>query len=128
MIGPEVQKAVFDALTATPAIAGGNVFDRVPPDAPFPRVTIGDEQVVDAGNSCSDGWEVFCDIHVWSRAVGRVECKELMAEAAERLSAIETITGFDLVLSDLDGTRMFIEPDGLTSHGVITIRFVIDPA
>src|SRR5690606_34227972 len=77
MIGPELQKAIYDALKTVPAVAGGRVYDSVPSNAEFPYVTIGGEQTVDDGNSCEDGWEVFTDVHVWSRKPGFPECKEI---------------------------------------------------
>ena len=128
MIGPGLQKAIVDALKASPAVAGGNVYDRVPSSDPYPRLTVGDEQTIDNGNTCSDGWEIYTDVHVWSRAVGRVEAKQIMAVAVPRLLAIASLTGFRILATELDAHRIFTEPDGLTTHGVITIRFVIDPA
>lgn len=126
MIGTEVQTAIYAALTAAPAIAA--VHDSVPKGASFPYITIGDEQVIDDGNACDDGWEVFADIHVWSRVPGYREAKTLMAAAVPRLTAINAISGKTLISVSLDGTRVFRDPDGLTSHGVITVRFVINPA
>lgn len=128
MIGPELQKAIVDALKAAPAVAGGNVYDRVPTSNPYPRVTVGDEQTIDNGNTCSDGWEIYADVHVWSEAVGRVEAKQIMAAAVPRLLAINTVPGFTILAAELDAHRIFTEPNGLTTHGIITIRYVIDPA
>lgn len=128
MIGDEVQTAIFEALTASPAIAEGRVYDSVPEGAQFPYLTIGDEQVSDDGNACDDGWEVYADVHVWSRSVGFPEAKALIAAAVSRLTAIDAIAGKTLISVALDGTRIFRDPDGETSHGVITVRFVITPA
>lgn len=128
MIGPELQKALVDALKAAPALAGGNIYDSVPASNLYPRVTLGDEQTIDHGNSCSDGWEVYADVHVWSQAVGKVEAKQIMAQAVPRLLALSSLPGFTILACELDGHRIFTQPDGLTTHGVITIRYVIDPA
>lgn len=128
MIGPEVQGALVAALKAAPAIAGGRIYDLVPPGAEFPYVSIGSEQIINDDNSCGDGWEVYSDVHVWSRAVGSVEAKQIMADAVERINAITAIAGFALISVDVDDTRMFRDPDGITSHGVISARFIIDPA
>lgn len=128
MIGTEVQKAIFDALSGAPAIADGRVYDLVPREAAFPYVTIGDEQALDDGNACDDGWEVFADVHVWSRSVGYPEAKGLMAKIVPRLTGISAIAGYTLIAVELESSRIFRDGDGLTSHGVITIRFVITPA
>lgn len=128
MIGPDLQKAIVEVLKLAPPVADGRVFDRVPESDPYPRITVGDEQTADNGNACGDGWEVYADVHVWSRAVGKVEAKQIMAQAVPRLLGISSLTGFTIIAAELDAHRIFTEPDGLTTHGVITIRYVIDPA
>lgn len=128
MIGPEVQKAIFEALTADPPIAGGRVFDRVQEQPTFPYVSIGDEQTIDDSNTCDDGWEVFPDVHVWSRAVGRVEAKQFIAEIVPRITAIAAIDGHCLLSVNLETSRIFTDPDGLTTHGVATFKLIITPA
>lgn len=128
MIGAQIQKAIHDALKAAPAVAGGRVFDRVPKGAVFPYVEIGSEQIIDDGNTCDDGWEVFADVHVWSRTVGFPEVKGLIAQIVPRLVGITGIPDFRVIAVEVENTRVFRDPDGLTSHGVISIRFVITPA
>lgn len=130
MIGAEVQKAVYAALTATPALAGGNVFDRVPEDKPYPHITIGDEQVIDDSTTCQDGWEVYPDVHCWSRPEtgSKIEVKTLAASVVARVTSISTVTGFSLVSITHETTRVFRDPDGLTEHAVCSFRALIDPA
>lgn len=128
MIGTQIQTAIYDALTASPAIASGRVYDRVPPEPTYPYLTIGDEQTLDDGNACDDGWELFTDVHLWSQAVGFPEVKGLIAEAASRLAGIADVPGLTLIASIVESTRVFRDPDGLTSHGVVSMRFVITPA
>lgn len=128
MIGTEVQKAIHDALQVGPAIADGRIYDRVPDNPTYPYVTVGDEQILDDGNACDDGWEVFADVHLWSQAVGYPEVKGLMAEAGPRLAGIDTLPGFTAIAAVVQSTRVFRDPNGLTSHGIITVRFVITPA
>jgi hypothetical protein len=128
MIGPEVQIAVYQALMTDPPVAGGRVYDRVPAKPDFPYVSIGDEQTIDDGNSCDDGWEVYPDIHVWSRQVGHVEAKQLMAAIVPRLKAITSVDGHTVISVSFEGTRVFTDPDGLTTHGVVTPKFIITPA
>lgn len=128
MIGPEVQKAIYDALTAAPPVAGGRVYDAVPESAVFPYVTIGGEQIVADGNTCGDGWEVYADVHVWSRKPGFPEAKGIAAAAADRVTAITSIAGYSMVDVEFQDQRALRDPDGLTSHIVISFRFIIDQA
>ncbi|RWP88358.1 MAG: DUF3168 domain-containing protein [Mesorhizobium sp.] len=129
MIGAEVQKAIFAALDGA-TLAGANVFDQVPEGNPFPRITIGDEQVIDDGSTCQDGWEVFSDVHCWSRpdAGSKVEVKTLAGEVVTAVCAIAAIAGFSLVSIEHQTTRVFRDPDGLTEHAVVSFRALIDPA
>ena len=128
MIGPQVQKSIYDALMDSPSVAGGRVYDRVPAAAQFPYVTIGDDQVIDDGNTCGDGWEVFANVHVWSREPGFPEAKSIAASVTSRISSIEEIPGFHLIEIDMRDVRARREPDGLTSHVICSFRFLIDPA
>lgn len=129
MIGAEVQKAIFAALDGV-TLAGANVFDQVPESNPFPRITIGDEQVSDDGNTCGDGWEVFSDVHCWSRPVAgsKEEVKTLAAQVVGAVRAIASIAGFSLVSIEHQTTRIFRDPDGLTEHAVCSFRAIVDPA
>jgi len=128
MIGTGLQKAIHDALKAAPAVANGNVYDRVPPNAAFPYVKIGQEQVVDDGNSCDSGWEVFAEVHIWSRAPGFPESKQIAAQVCQRLLSITIISGLTLIAVEVEDTLFRSDPDGLTSHGIVTARFVVTPA
>lgn len=124
MIGPQVQKAIVDALKA----AGIAIHDRVPEKATFPYATIGSEQTVDDGNSCGDGWLVFADVHVWSRVPGKVEAKTLSASVATAVLATTDVAGFALDDVRLESRSTFDDPDGLTAHTVMTFRFTLDEA
>jgi hypothetical protein len=130
MIGSQVQKALFAALDGAPPLAGGRIYDRVPADPTFPYITIGDEQVVDDGNSCEDGWEVFADIHIWSRpATGsKVEVKDLVAAVVARLNTPLSVADLIVVIAELQNARTMRDPDGITEHAVLTFRYVLQPA
>jgi hypothetical protein len=129
MIGPQLQGAIYSALT-TANVASGRVYDRVPKDPTFPYVTIGDEQVIDDGNTCQDGWEVDPDVHCWSRPANgsKAEVKELAAAVVTAVTGIASITSFSLVSITHETTRVFRDPDGLTEHAVVSFRALIDPA
>jgi len=132
MIGGQLQKAIFAVLTATPAVAGGRVYDNPPsPDARvFPDVTLGTEQVVEDGDSCGDGWEVYFDVHVWSRSKSgsKLEAKNIAADIAERMKAPLWLPAFTVIEQKAEGCRTLDDPDGITRHAVLTFKFIIDPA
>lgn len=129
MIGAQVQKAIYDALTGA-SICSGRVYDRVPEKPTYPYVTLGDEQVLDASNSCGDGWDIIADVHVWSRpnATSKAEVKTVAADVVDAVKAITTVSGFSLVQVDFETMRTQREPDGLTEHSICVFRVLVDPA
>lgn len=128
-----MQKAIYDRFMADTTLAtlmGGTVrvYDVVPPSAPFPYITIGDDQFVDEGNLCEpDMFEYFATIHVWSRSdiVGRIEAKNISGRAREVLKALPPAIGFDVKTSNCERVDHLRDPDGLSAHSVFTQRFLI---
>lgn len=129
MIDDGVQKAIFQAL-ATAGVTGGRIYDQVPDKAKFPYATIGDEQVIDDGNDCAESWEVYSDIHIWSRpdSGSKGEIKREMKAASTAVLAIASVPGWTLISVKPETSRVMRDPDGKTEHGVLTFRFIIDPA
>lgn len=141
-----LQRAVFSALrdSDTMLAAFGSerprVFDSIPQPEPneteaayrkrvrMPYVTIGDDQIIDDSTTCEKAWEVFVTVHVWSRAVGRIEAKSIGSAIEETLDTTLTIDGFVVKEHELRDARYPIDPDGVTTHGIIVLRYLIDPA
>jgi hypothetical protein len=124
-----LQKAVRDTLAgsaAVTAIVGARIYDRVA-NAEFPYVTIGNDQLIDDGNACGDAWECFVTVDAWSRGVGMTEVKSLAAAVRSALATELAVTGFSVVAGVHQTTRYLDDPDGLTSHAVVTFRYLIDP-
>ncbi|MCH8968043.1 MAG: DUF3168 domain-containing protein [Planctomycetes bacterium] len=56
------------------------VHDHVSQESPFPYVTIGDEIARDWSAAGVEGVEAMLVLHVWSRARGRKEVKQILAD------------------------------------------------
>lgn len=125
MIGAEVQRAVYLALVGA-QVADGRIYDRPPEEPKFPYITIGDDQVIDDGNTCGAGWEIYADIHIWSRPRegSKAEAKELGKRVCVAILAIEKIEGQDLISVSVDTSRTERDADGKTEHSLITFRFL----
>lgn len=137
-----LQKAIFSTLrddaTVIAALNGeARIYDRVPPlastaaaknGAAFPYVTVGDDQIVDDSTTCGEAYELFATVHIWSRDVGKVASKLLASAIRAALDAPLVIEGFDVIVHEFSDARFFREPDGLTEHGVLTFRYLVDPA
>jgi hypothetical protein len=131
--GTAMQKAIYDALKADASLAGlmggsVRVYDVVEPNAPFPYVTIGDDQSLDEGNKCEpDMFEYYATLHVWSRSspVGRVEAKNIAGRVREIFKALPAPVGFDVKSSTCERLDHLRDPDGLSAHSIVTMRFLI---
>lgn len=126
MIGPQLQKAIYDALKAA-NVAGGRVYDSIPAAATFPYIELGNEQSIDDGDQCADMFDVFHDIHVWSRKPGQVEVKQIGEAVRQTLAADLVVANYAVILSEFENSRVMMDPDGITSHAVLTFRFLLQP-
>lgn len=132
--GPQVelQKLIYDTLRASQPITAivGGVYDRVPPD-PFKDLTayisFGPTDVVDDGADCiTSGLHSF-QLDVWSRAVGQLEAKQLVDLIHKALHEQELVlTDNALAEIRVDFRRVFTDPDGLTTHGVVSVTASIE--
>lgn len=124
-----LQDAIVAALRAgSPPDLGARVYDSVPTGATFPYVKVGDDQVTGDHAECLEGSvEIATNIHVWSRGVGKVEAKQIAGWIVSTLNgAALTLVDYRLVLIEHDGSHHLGDPDGLTSHSVVTFRALID--
>lgn len=121
-----LQGAIVSALKAAPAVAAGRIYDRVPESASFPYVTVGEGDTVGDDNSCADASECNVQAHVWSRAVGKVEAKQIAALVRARLKSKFTLAGFQVTVVEYVTTRYLDDPDGITTHAVCEFRYLID--
>ena len=124
-----LQKAVYDALSGYAGliaeIGAGHIYDAVPESAEPPYVVIGEDQIIDDGNGCSDGWEIYSTIHVWAQPHGRAKAKRIGSEVCTALAQPLSVQGFIVVVQQLESERYMIDADGVTPHGIITQRYKI---
>ncbi len=123
-----LQNAYWSRLQDQVAEVQDRVYDRVPATAIFPYLEIGEIQTISDGADCLDSTEVFVTLHVWSRAVGQVEARRLAAAARTALHGwLPALEGFRVVEHEHRDTRTLDDPDGVTSHAVLSFRALIDP-
>lgn len=133
MIDPALplQASIKAALNASAAlddsvVGGVQVYDRVPAGTVPPYVHIRAMQVIDDGNSCSDGAEVIVDIDVWSEAVGQVEAKKIGKAVVDALDTELQVNGYRTVVGLAQSANYTTESDGLTTRGALQFRYLID--
>jgi hypothetical protein len=126
-----LQKALVAALKT--ALAGapvsGRVFDRAPPDAPFPYVTLGEMEPNEDGADCIDGVEIFFDIQVWTETVGHPQAKAIGSAVKTALHEADLdLEGHALVGLYWRGTFYRREADGLSSSAIVQFRALTEAA
>jgi hypothetical protein len=123
-----------DAITAALAqnedivsLVADRIFDRISDAPTFPYISLGDTQVLPETGEQTDAAQSFITIHTWDRFEG--------FGAVKRLGKLVVATLHDepLTISDgsvqsmlLDSARYLRDPDGLTSHGVLTFAILTD--
>lgn len=125
-----LQGAINTKLRTDVAAVAGRVLDRVPANVVFPYIEIGDFQTVDDGAQCHDGVEVYATLHIWSRAVGQVEAKTIAGAVRGSLHEAQLSLGSAWQFIEIahQDTRHLKDPDGVTSHSVLTFRALIASA
>lgn len=126
----DVQAAVVSRLLAAPAVAalvGAGVYDFPGADAVEPYITIGNDQTVDDSDGCGTRYEVTSQIHAWSKKVGRVEAKQICAAIRDALADHKlTVSGWRCKVADYRATRILNDPNGVTTHGIVELRYVFE--
>lgn len=126
----EILSAVVGALKAEPAVAAlvaDRVYDRAPQRVMFPFVRVPDIQIINDDAECIDAFEVYIDVHVFSRSYGSVEARQVCSAAHTALHDNQlTLPSYVMVEMRHAVTRVLLDPDGETSHGIITFRALVD--
>lgn len=125
MMQSAIQAAIFEQLQPL----GFPVYDHVPQGSAFPYIVIGEDTSNQWDTDDSVGTDATCTIHVWSRERGKREVKLIMDAIYERLHRSEfAIVGGSLIECQGEFAESFLDPDGLTRHGVIRFRLTVDSA
>ena len=119
-----LKSALSAALSPTP------VYDAVPPSVdhsqPFCYVTLNDIQAIDWSTKTFDGQDFAVNLHVWSSYRGNKEVQEKFNAIHTALhNAALTVTGAAVVICRYEASQIFLDPDGLTRHGVQRFRIVL---
>lgn len=135
----ELQAIIYEAMVTDAALMAliSGVYDRVQrgnDGTAAPSVwgsqngyiSFGPEFVVYEDAECLDLQEVNMQIDVWSRKVGRVHCKQIVEQARRVLLALPELTENALVLAEISLSRITQDPDGLTTRGLIQLRYEVE--
>lgn len=131
-ISEELQRYLYAKLRTVPEVltlAGGRVYDRVPDNTTFPYVSFGPSDIVDDGAECIEAETHTIQLDVWSRAVGKGECKNITDGVKKALIRdMPTISDNAIVEMTVPYCQVVSDPDGLTSHGIIQVEIKVEIA
>ena len=111
------------------ADTGFEVYDDFPgQEVSMPYITAGEMTARDWSDKFKPGQEVRSSLHVWSGYPGRKEAAEILDKILRALSRESLYLGheFRAVYSGLDMIEILIDLDGVTRHGVLQIRYLIE--
>lgn len=120
-----LQKQIVARIKAQASLVDGRVYDHTLQTVQFPYVQIGAMQSVAADAGCIDGATCFVTLHIWSAAVGAVECRKIadqIALAFQDWTPDLEADGFACVECRCASVQTVRDPDNETTHGVMTIE------
>jgi Protein of unknown function (DUF3168) len=128
----ELQGAIVARLKADPAVTtlvNSRIYDAVPTNAVFPYVSIGPVDSLQDDFDCINGLVVAQQIDCWSRGVGYPEAKKMVDAVRAALHDREAdmpLATNAMSLLECRNTRFTRDPDGLTSHGILSFEAAIE--
>lgn len=128
-----VQRALRTRLIGTPAVLAlvpaGSILDRNERPAPSPSIVLGEAQEVDEGTDLKRRHvRVYHTAHVWKREPSLEGAMLICAEVRRAINASRLLleTGLHCADAHVSSVRTMRDPDGETSHGVVTIEVLVE--
>lgn len=126
-----LQKLIFDLLVADAgvgALVGDKIYDDPSSTIAAPYITFGASDFAPDDHECIDGRVETVQLDVWSEAQdGKRECKAIVDAVRSCLhDATGDLEVGALVTMRVALARVFKDPDGRTTHGVIQIEAEIE--
>lgn len=129
-----LQKAVRARLAATAAVTAlvpaAAILDRHARPAPDPSIIMGEGQTVEGGDIARKMQRVYFDLHVWKKEPSTAGAKAIAGAIRTALHAgrLTLDTGFHCGDCRVSSMRFLRDPDGETSHGIVTVETLISGA
>jgi len=128
----EFQRLIFETLKGNDQIMtlANGVYDQIP-TAPFGTktayISFGPVDSNEDDVDCIRSIETTMQIDVWSRAPGFVECKRLTDHVKKALHRKPLELSENALVDVLVPiVRVFRDPDGTTSHGLVQVTAMIE--
>ena len=125
-----LQKAIRTQLISSPELTALvpaiNILDRNERPNPVPSIILGEDQSIESGGIARSLTRIFHILHVWSKEESLEGVKEIVGAIRKAMSARPQLEdGYHCVDCRVSQTRFLRDPDGETSHGVVTIEALV---
>jgi hypothetical protein len=113
--------------TVTALVPADNVIDANGRPEVFPCIRLGEDQELPGDDVVGRYTDLFATLHIWTREPGLADAKAI-AGAVRRALALTTWSrdGYRCIDTRLDSARFLRDPDGVTGHGIVTFKAVIE--
>lgn len=127
-----VRTALLANATLASALAGLKVVDLAPSSHPTPYISI-ETQSSDWSTATEDGQEIVLDINVWHQTASQTPetatARDLMGQVRKALhtAPLSLAAPFNCVQIRVENMiGPYRDPDGMTLHGVVSVRALVD--
>ncbi|WP_185802974.1 DUF3168 domain-containing protein [Pontivivens nitratireducens] len=133
MIGPDLtlQKALRVVLAAsegvTDLVPAASILDRNQRPAPRPSIIMGETDLRVLSSFDRSVWSVSHTLHVWTREPSTEQAKRILSAISQavRSERPNLDAGYSLADWRIELVRALRDPDGETTHGVLTIMATV---
>jgi hypothetical protein len=129
--GLVVQKAIRARLVATSAVTtlvpAAAILDRNSRPAPSPSIVLGEDQILPGDDIARAQQEVMTTIHVWKQELSLAGVKTIAGAIRTAIHSARLVldTGWECIDCYVSDQRFLRDPDGETSHGVVSVTTIV---
>jgi hypothetical protein len=109
-------------------VPAANILDRNERPNPRPSIVIGEGQSIDEGDSIARTLtRVYMDLHVWVEEPSTEISKRIAGAIRKAVNGprFQPVDGFHFADCRIRGSRFLRDPDGQTSHAIVTIDALV---
>lgn len=126
------QTAMFERLCASVGVIAlvpvENILDRNARPNPDPSIILGESQSVDDEYLGRDVTRIYHTLHLWKKELSLTGVKKIAGEVRAVLHKAPRLilaSGFHCADCSVSDIRFLRDPDGVTSHGVVTVSALV---
>lgn len=126
-----LQKAIRARLVDTPAVTAmvpaDNILDRNARPAPATSIVLGESQSITGSRLQRDAQRVYATLHIWKKEGSTAGVKEIAGAVRTAIHAASfgNTDGYHFGTCFVSDARFMRDPDGETSHGVVTVEALL---